>query len=62
MPYGADETVYPVVDSFGARGSVYRETEIERADHRHLRFDDGSYRVFGEGDSLVIEQHGTRLQ
>jgi len=32
VPYGADETVYLVVDSFGARGSVYRETEIERAD------------------------------
>ena len=32
VPYGADETVYLVVDSFGALGSVYRETEIERAD------------------------------
>jgi len=32
VPYGADETVYLVVDSFGAQGSVYRETEIERAD------------------------------
>ena len=32
VPYGADETVYLVVDSFGTRGSVYRETEIERAD------------------------------
>jgi hypothetical protein len=32
VPYGADQTVYLVVDSFGARGSVYRETEIERAD------------------------------
>jgi hypothetical protein len=32
VPYGADETVYLVVESFGARGSVYRETEIERAD------------------------------
>jgi hypothetical protein len=30
--YGADETVYLVVDSFGAGGSVYRETEIERTD------------------------------
>jgi hypothetical protein len=32
VPYGADETVYLVVDSFGALGRVYRETEIERAD------------------------------
>jgi hypothetical protein len=32
VPYGADQTVYLVVDSFGARGSVYRETEVERAD------------------------------
>jgi hypothetical protein len=32
VPYGADETAYLVVDSFGAQGSVYRETEIERAD------------------------------
>lgn len=32
VPYGADETVYLVVDSFGALGSVYRETETERAD------------------------------
>ncbi len=32
VPYGADETTYLVVDSFGTLGSVYRETEIERAD------------------------------
>jgi hypothetical protein len=31
VPYGADETVYLVVDSFGANGSVYREADIERA-------------------------------
>jgi hypothetical protein len=31
VPYGADETVYLVVDSF-SRGSVYRETEVERTD------------------------------
>jgi hypothetical protein len=30
MPYGADQTV--VVDSFGANGTVYRETEVERTD------------------------------
>ena len=29
VPYGADETAYLVVDSFGAFGSVYREAEIE---------------------------------
>ena len=32
VPYGADQTVYLVVDSFGPLDSVYRETEIERAD------------------------------
>ena len=31
VPYGADQTVYLVVDRFSS-GSVYRETEIERAD------------------------------
>jgi hypothetical protein len=31
VPYGADQTVYLVVDRFG-HGSVYRETEIERTD------------------------------
>jgi hypothetical protein len=32
VPYGADQAVYLVVDSFGAHGTVYRETEVERAD------------------------------
>ena len=32
VPYGADETVYLVVDRFGRLGSVYRETEVERTD------------------------------
>jgi hypothetical protein len=31
VPYGADETVYLVVDSFQS-GTAYRETEVERAD------------------------------
>ena len=31
VPYGADETVYLVVDSF-SNGTVYREAEIEIAD------------------------------
>ena len=31
VPYGADQTVYLVIDRFSS-GSVYRETEIERAD------------------------------
>jgi hypothetical protein len=31
VPYGADQTVYVVVDRFGS-GSVYRETGIERTD------------------------------
>lgn len=32
VPYGADQTVYLVVDSFGRLGSVCRETQSERAD------------------------------
>ena len=32
MPYAADQIVYLVVDSFGANGTVYRETEVERTD------------------------------
>jgi hypothetical protein len=32
VPYGADQTVYLVVDSFGRLGTAYRETDIERSD------------------------------
>jgi hypothetical protein len=32
VPYGADQIVYLVVDSFSASGAVCRETEVERAD------------------------------
>ena len=32
VPYGADQTVYLVVDSFGASGAACRETEVERTD------------------------------
>jgi hypothetical protein len=32
VPYGADQTVYLVVDSFGANGAVYCETVVERTD------------------------------
>ena len=32
VPYGADQTVYLVVDSFGRLGTAYRETDIERTD------------------------------
>src|SRR5262249_10322897 len=32
VPYGADQTVYIVVDTFGAAGASSREMEIERAD------------------------------
>jgi hypothetical protein len=32
VPYGADQPVYLVVDSFSASGTVYRETEVERTD------------------------------
>jgi hypothetical protein len=32
VPYGADQTAYLVIDRFGRLGSVYQETEVERAD------------------------------
>jgi hypothetical protein len=32
VPYGADQTVYLVVDSFGSRDTEYREAEFEFAD------------------------------
>jgi hypothetical protein len=32
VPYGADQMVYLVVDSFGRLGTAYRETDIERTD------------------------------
>ena len=32
VPYGADQTIYLVVDSFGSRAEVYRQAEFERAD------------------------------
>ena len=32
VPYGADQIVFLVVDSFSASGAVYREIEVERAD------------------------------
>ncbi len=32
VPYGADETIYLVVDGVGGRGNPGRETEVERPD------------------------------
>jgi hypothetical protein len=32
VPYGADQTVYLVIDRYRDLGTVYRETEVERAD------------------------------
>src|SRR5882762_8055986 len=32
VPYGADRTVYLVIDRFSGLGTVYRETEVERTD------------------------------
>jgi len=32
VPYGADQTVYIVVDRFRASGPGYREIEVERSD------------------------------
>ncbi len=39
VPYGADQTVYLVVDRFRANGGVYRETEVERADFETIIVD-----------------------
>jgi hypothetical protein len=32
VPYGADQTVYLVVDRFGGLGTAYRETDVVRTD------------------------------
>ena len=32
VPFGADQTVYLVVDSFGSRDAVYRQAEFEFAE------------------------------
>jgi hypothetical protein len=32
VPYGADQTVYLVIDRFARLGTVYREAEVERTD------------------------------
>jgi hypothetical protein len=32
VPYGADQTVYLVIDRFAGLSTVYRETEVERTD------------------------------
>jgi hypothetical protein len=32
VPDGADQTVYLVVDRLGSLGTIYRETEVEKAD------------------------------
>jgi hypothetical protein len=32
VPYGADQTVYLVIDRFAGLGAVYRETEVEQTD------------------------------
>ena len=32
VPYGADQTVYLVVDHFGGLGTAYRETDVEQTD------------------------------
>ena len=36
VPFGADQTVYVVVDSIGAKGGVSDETEIERNDREAM--------------------------
>ena len=32
VPFGADQTVYLVIDRFPGLGTVYRKTEVEQAD------------------------------
>jgi hypothetical protein len=39
VPYGADQTVYLVIDRFRGLGTVYRETEVERADLETITLD-----------------------
>jgi hypothetical protein len=36
IPYGADETLYLVVDRLGRRDGVDRETEVERTDLENI--------------------------
>jgi hypothetical protein len=38
-PHGDFGTVYLVMDSFGARGTAYRKTDVERADHETVLAD-----------------------
>ena len=40
VPYGADQTVYLVIDRFGVLGSVYRESREDRTRNYHFRFFD----------------------
>jgi len=36
VPFGADQTIYLVVDQFGPRGAATRESEIERTDLENI--------------------------
>ena len=57
VPYGADETVYLVIDSFGTNGTVYRETEIEKADVETIVGD----LLSGQYTALSASLRSTRL-
>jgi hypothetical protein len=39
VPYGADQTIYLVVDSFSASGAFSRETEVERTNFETIIVD-----------------------
>jgi len=56
VPYGADQTVYLVVDRFGRFGSVYRETEVERTDLETIIAD----LMSGQFNDPVRVVHSTR--
>jgi hypothetical protein len=56
VPYGADQTIYLVVDRFGRHGSVYRETEVERTDLETIIVD----LMSGQFNDPVRVVHSTR--
>ena len=73
VPYGADQTVFLLVDRFGELGSVYRETEIERTDIETVisdlltgQFNDpirvGAFNTLEHWSADVSEEIATEIQ
>jgi hypothetical protein len=62
VPYGADQTVYLVVDRFGGLSGVYSESEVERTDLETIITDlmsDNSTSRSGLSPSTHSIGHGT---